>query len=626
MNYTEDKFDLGEALLKDREDSGELAELPEAEEKKERETKVDRVINMALERYELFCDEDRKGYATLTRDNHKETFPLRSTAFRTALSGDYWEMYKKGIGGQVIQDATSTLEGHAIHAGPCYPVYVRLAEHNGVVCLDLGNADHEVVEITAGGWRILSNQNVVKFLRPKGMTSLPYPRPGGNLDTLRKYINLLDDEDWPVLVGYILMCLNPWGPYPILSFTGEQGSAKSTGQKVIKALLDQSSAPLRSLPKDTRDLAIASRNGFILAYDNLSNITGSISDAFCRLSTGAGFATRTLYSDDEETIINTRRPVMINGIENVIRRHDLADRTIIITLAPIPDNKRIAEADFWQDFEDDAPEILGAILDAASCALRNHKQVTIPRVPRMADFAVWATAAEPALGWNEGTFIKAYLLNRQEVVACTLEADLVGSAVRTFMDSREAWEGTATELLNLLDDQIDERVRKGKGWPSKANVLSEKLKRSAPALRTEGIEVDLGGRSNRRKFIRIEKGAKKIVTIVTGAISEMQSADITKDSKVTVNSKIIVTGSSPMEADRHPGDDDPAGSDDGLKKIVTGQPEKELVKTGDYKSGDGRDDGDDDSRDFFKNPFPQGSPEARAESLRLISEMRDQKS
>ena len=138
-------------------------------------------------------------------------------------------------------------------------------------------------------------------------------------------------------------------------------------------------------------------NSFVLAYDNLSDIPSHMSDALCRQATGSGFATRTLYSDDEETIIDTKRPIMLNGIENVVRRHDLADRSIIINLAVIPDEKRIPEADFWGDFEDDAPKILGAILDGVSCALRNHKTVKLPEPPRLADFAVWVTAAEPNL-------------------------------------------------------------------------------------------------------------------------------------------------------------------------------------------------------------------------------------
>jgi putative DNA primase/helicase len=226
------------------------------------------------------------------------------------------------------------------------------------------------------------------------------------------------------------------------------------------------------------------------------------------------FTTRTLLSNDEETIIDTKRPIMLNGINNVIRRHDVADRSIIIDLAVIPDEKRIPEADFWQDFGEDAPEILGAILDAVSCSLRNYKTVRLPRTPRLSDFAIWVTAAEPALGWEEGTFLKAYSVSRREITALTLYADQAGTAVKTFMERRsfETWEGTVSELLDALDGQIDYCTRKGKSWPRSANALSGKVKRSATALRAEGIGVTIGhDRQNKKRFMRLEHVPIKIV-------------------------------------------------------------------------------------------------------------------
>ena len=60
-----------------------------------------------------------------------------------------------------------------------------------------------------------------------------------------------------------------------------------------------------------------------------------LSDALCRLATGGGFGTRQLYSDDEESLFEARRPVLLNGIEEVAVRGDLLDRSLIVTLSPI---------------------------------------------------------------------------------------------------------------------------------------------------------------------------------------------------------------------------------------------------------------------------------------------------
>ena len=344
-------------------------------------------------------------------------------------------------------------------------------------------------------------------------------------------------------------------------------------------------------------------NQHVLAYDNLSDIPSHMSDALCRQATGSGFATRTLYSDDEETIIDTKRPIMLNGIDNVIRRHDLADRSIIINLAVIPDEKRIPEADFWRDFGDDASEILGAILDAVSCSLRNHKIVKLPEAPRLADFAVWVAAAEPALKWEKGTFLKAYSINRREVTALTLDADQVGTAVKTFMERRsfEIWEGTASELLDALDGQADDRTKKGKYWPRSANALSGKVKRSATALRTEGIEVTIGHDSQaKRRFIRLEQVAEKIVPIVPNTKDTMQDDDILRIIQERCLMKRSFLDRSQRGKDRSrndPGDD----RNDPLKKIVPESNVKDTVKANSYRNGNDEYDGNDDSPPPFQS-------------------------
>ena len=75
---------------------------------------------------------------------------------------------------------------------------------------------------------------------------------------------------------------------------------------------------------------IAANNGWVINLDNLSYVSPELSDAMCRLSTGGGFATRTLYENDEETIFAAQRPQILNGIEDIGCRSDLLDRSLII--------------------------------------------------------------------------------------------------------------------------------------------------------------------------------------------------------------------------------------------------------------------------------------------------------
>ena len=215
----------------------------------------------------------------------------------------------------------------------------------------------------------------------------------------------------------------------MLALAGEHGSAKSTFTAVLRRLIDPNSAPLRALPREDRDLFIAANNAHLLAFDNVSKLPDWISDTLCRLATGGGFATRQLYSDQDEALFDAMRPVILNGIEDVVIRPDLADRSIFLNLQNIADDKRKAEKQFWSEFEAAHPRILGALLDGVAHGLRQLPTTKLARTPRMADFALWGTACETAY-WEAGTFMQAYGQNRDDAVSAVIEADNVATAVQ----------------------------------------------------------------------------------------------------------------------------------------------------------------------------------------------------
>jgi hypothetical protein len=151
---------------------------------------------------------------------------------------------------------------------------------------------------------------------------------------------------------------------------------------------------------------IAANNGYVLAFDNLSGLPHWLSDALCRLATGGSFAVRQLYTDDEERLFEAARPILLNGIEEVVSRPDLGDRAIFLTLPPIGEAQRRPESELWREFQIARPSILGGLLDAMVQRMRGIGRVELEQLPRMADFAVWATACETAV-WPAGTFARA---------------------------------------------------------------------------------------------------------------------------------------------------------------------------------------------------------------------------
>ncbi len=273
----------------------------------------------------------------------------------------------------------------------------------------------------------------VKFRRARGMLPLPVPEQGGSADKLRALVNLEDDDHdgWRLLLAWLVQALRPKGPYPVLILQGEQGSAKSTIERLLRALVDPSTAPLRTTPRNEHDLYIAATSAWVVAFDNISNLPPWLSDAVCRVSTGGGFSTRTLYENREQELFDAMRPVILNGISDVATRPDLLDRAIVLTLPSIPEENRRPESEVWERFDRERPAILGALLDAASTALRELPRTKLDSMPRMADFALWATAAEEGFGWESRTFMRAYSGNRAEANDLALETDPVAGAVFT---------------------------------------------------------------------------------------------------------------------------------------------------------------------------------------------------
>jgi hypothetical protein len=356
------------------------------------------------------------------------------------------------------------------------------------------------------------------------MQPLPVPLPGGSVDTLRSFLNVQSDTDFVLVVAWALAVLRNSGPYPVMVLSGEQGSAKSTFSAILRALLDPNTAPLRALPREDRDLFIAASNGHVLAFDNVSGLRAWISDTLCRLATGGGFAVRQLYTDQDEVLFDATRPVILNGIEDFVTRPDLADRAVFLTLEPIPEEHRRPEAELWAAFEAERPRILGVLLDAVVRGLKMLPQTSLERLPRMADFALWATACETAL-WPAGTFWSAYCDNRDEAVENVIEADPVAAALRAMMLELTEWRGTATDLLGDLAEAAGEHVANSKTWPNSPRALSGRLRRAATFLRKIGIEINFtkGGRP-RSRVIHITATGTSTIPDYSGAQPSTPSA------------------------------------------------------------------------------------------------------
>jgi primase-polymerase (primpol)-like protein len=464
---------------------------------------ADILIGLARQNAELFHDGDQ-AFASLTIAGHRETYPLRSTDFRRALLKLYFDGFESAPNGEALATAVNTLDAICRYRGETRKVCLRVGGEGDKLYLDLCDDRWQIIEISKDGWQVIEAEACpIRFRRTKGMRSLPSPIAGGSIKDLRPFLNV-SDSDFILAVAWVIACFRDRGPYPVLIFGGQQGSAKSTNALVLRNLIDPNASPLRSAPKELRDLMIAATNGWIPLFDNLTYIPDWLSDGLCRVATGGGLSTRALFTDAEEMLFEVQRPAMLIGIEDLATKGDLLDRSILINPPPITEKKRKTEKDFHRAFEAARPKILGALLAAVATALRNVNSVKADCLPRMADFAVWVSAAEEAFGWEPGTFSATYKANRESAHEVALENSVVAPVLMQIVDDDTFTTGTASDLLQLLNNTGDEKKRLARAWPKTSAALSNSLKRLAPHLLAIGIRV-VFERTKTQRVITIER-------------------------------------------------------------------------------------------------------------------------
>jgi hypothetical protein len=451
-------------------------------------TQRDALLAVADE-YDIWRTPDGETFATIFKDGHAEHHAVRSRRFRDAWLHDFTQKYSNNgrpaaVGEGPVRDALQMLEARAYATGIKQEAPLRVASNESGIYIDLGTENWSAINVRAGGWRVI-RMPPVPITRSRRTGPMPLPTRG-DFNPLRALLDRLSPVDFILFTSWCLGTFLPTGPYPILILGGEQGSGKSTLARLAQRITDAVSGDLLQPPGDDRDLIAAAKHGRVLAFDNVSSIKPDLADSICRLATGAEIGGRALFTDHETATFRACRPIILNGIPDLAARGDLADRSIVIRLSALPE--RVTERDFWRQVDEVLPMALGGFLDALAVGTEQFGTTATPNV-RMADFARFITAAEPALPWITGQFLEAYAGNRRQMVTSIVEGDLVAAKVDFFMVAKTEWSGLISELYHLLSDQISSDARRIGDWPGNARWFSDRLTRAAPALRALGVDI-----------------------------------------------------------------------------------------------------------------------------------------
>lgn len=479
-----------------------------AEDNERKGVSIQEAVELLCNSCDLWLAEDKEIFVSFEAgpkdDRHWEHWYLHSREAEGWIRINLHAATKKMPRKNDIEECKAQLEAVALNLRNEHPVCLRVAMHGGNLYVDLGTSDWQVAEITDKGWDVIKNPPV-KFRRVSNMMPLPTPERGGSIELLRSEINTKGRRDFLLAVSWLIGAFNPFGPYAILLFTGQAGSAKSCAARTILKYVNASQAPTQGAPKDEQGLMVMAEHNVAVCFDNSGTMKGFLPNALCRLATGSGLSMRKLYKNKEMVFFGGARPIMLTAISPPCRQSDFIDRTIQIKLQQIPTGvgKRKTERQMRTGSKQSEGKILGAIFDILSTLLSNLDKIDPDSLdlPRMADFAYWVVCAEEAIGWKKGEFLQYFAINRAESFNHALDGDVLAVGIEKIMVGQEKWEGNATELRASLVKELDSSA----GVPENPSILSNELNSLAVALNMKGIGVETG--------IRLPGGQKRLIRL-----------------------------------------------------------------------------------------------------------------
>lgn len=489
-----ENFDGGDGWMDP--DSPEAIALQERQAGAERDVKKSAstmLVEIAEKLYDFHVSTNDETFAVPKR-GPRVAFTLRGgkKSLRAQLSREYFQGTGKAAPQQALADALLVVEGLAQDSDHV-PLHLRVARHGTALWLDLGDDTGRAAKITGTGWTIESSVPVF-FKRTALNGPLPTPERGGNLDLLWRWLNV-EEEDRPLVIAWLASIFYPDIPHPVPGLFGEQGTGKTTAEKLLVSIVDPGPAPTRKPPRDAEAWVTAASGSWIVGIDNLSTIPDWLSDAICRAVTGEGDVRRKLYTDGDLAVFAFKRCVILGGIDVGAIRGDLADRLLPLTLHTIGDADRLEEEELWPAWAEMHPGILGAVLDEVASVMAVLHSVRLESKPRMADFARVLAAVDQVRGTSG---LRRYMEKQSEVATESLTDDSFVTTISTTL--KDVFIGTSAELLALVTP-ADEKWRAPKGWPGSSRQVTQTLRRQAPSMRKAGWQVDDDGGANKQHTV-----------------------------------------------------------------------------------------------------------------------------
>nr|WP_273424416.1 hypothetical protein [Halomonas sp.] len=306
------------------------------------------------------------------------------------------------------------------------------------------------------------------MVRSLKQAALPYPTHTNSEEGVNKLLDLikqLEPKEPLLFIGWLTYGLthelSPAIPRVFLVLLGPQGSGKTAFcQHIIQRFLDPNHIGVQRMPEKFEDIAISKQQCYVPIFDNVSTVSGRLSDSFCQMATGGATVSRELFTNNNAVITQLQSSMVFNGIEQPFTKPDLISRSLYLNFQPLSLAQRQSETEIAAYLDQYEGEIMGGLLHLCVMIMRELPHATPQTNGRAVDFCRWLAAFDRVLdqsdsdsGEEDNSFSleAAYASNLSDAYTTTLRQQPVAYLVHQIVLQHDGhWEVTMTELFNLL--------------------------------------------------------------------------------------------------------------------------------------------------------------------------------
>ncbi len=474
---------------------------------------IDRSVMQQIvdEKVRFWIDKYNKNsvYAEFRRKNGAICLePYESEFFRSFLGYKYRKMTHQRVSPNFNEILKIKRQDIIFEENRYIKINRRVAGSlRGRIVYFLADEMWQSVVIEPKGWTI-KKQTKEKFIKTDLDMEQVEPVGGGNcMDLLKPYINLPTD-DFKLLTVCLIQFFSRQSNHYAMVISSAKGTGKSTLTKLIRSLIDPSYAETSLTPNNESELKNLLANSSVVCFDNTTVMKESYSDILCGAITGTTDAKRKLFTDNEQVILDLHNIVILNGIDIVPYKSDLAQRSLLFELQRIEKKNRMTDSDFWSRFNQDKPRILGAIFDTLQKAMTILPTLEVDGLERMADAYKEMIAIAMALGISSEEFQVIFESNQKKLQTSYAQNNSFINLVVNFVEHNKRIDKPAGEVYESMLASI---VGKCKGFPDGPSPLSRKLNIERDTLRDLGIRFDTH-RNGSANYIILEKIPKNKLT------------------------------------------------------------------------------------------------------------------